>query len=69
MVEWALWVMHLVDLRPAILLQPQWTLQMPLLVQLWTALWIKVVRPHRQVRKARQVRQKLACPLKTMAQR
>jgi hypothetical protein len=69
MVEWALWVMHLVDLRPAILLQPQWTLQMPLLAQLWTALWIKVVRPHRQVQKERQIRQELVCPLKMMAQR
>jgi hypothetical protein len=69
MVAWVPWVTRLVDLRPAILLQPQWTLQMPLLVQLWTALWIKVVRPHRQVQKERQIRQELACPLKTMAQR
>jgi hypothetical protein len=48
--------MHSVDLRPAILLQPQWTLQMLLLVRLWTAQWIKVVRLHRQVQKERRIR-------------
>tara|TARA_B100000214_G_scaffold276153_1_gene206092 strand:- start:195 stop:470 length:276 start_codon:yes stop_codon:yes gene_type:complete len=47
LVAWVPWVMPLVDLRQAILPQPQWMRQMQLLVQLWMALWIKV--EHRRL--------------------
>ena len=48
LVAWVLLVMHLADLRSEILPLHQWTLQMLLLAQLWTAPWIKVVHRHPQ---------------------
>ena len=48
LVEWALLATHSVDPRQVILPLPQWTQQMLLLAQLWTAPWIKVVRRHPQ---------------------
>ena len=54
LVAWVPWVMPLVDLRQAILPQPQWMRQMQLLVQLWMALWIKV--EHRRLQTLARLR-------------
>ena len=68
-VAWAPWVTHLADRLMLVLLRRCPMRRMLLLALRWMALWIKAVRPHRQIRQELRPIRMRACQLKTMVQR